>query len=279
MQTSDNLTAMTGKVFNIQRCSLHDGPGVRTTVFMKGCPLRCAWCQNPEGLTYETSVMYDKRKCISCKSCADKSKADGAEVCPAGALVAYGKEYTSDALVKLLLADADFFGSTGGVTFSGGECLLQSDFILECTKKLAEHKISVAIDTCGAVEFSNIEKLIPHADLFLYDIKTTNEEQHKKFTGMSNRTILENFEKLYKSGARIWVRIPIVNSFNTDRNDILQIKAFLDRFPNIEKIETLKYHELGMHKYEMLGREYTLGDEALVSDSDFERIKALLSKN
>ena len=270
---------MTGRVFNIQRCSLHDGPGVRTTVFMKGCPLRCAWCQNPEGLTHDTSVMYDPRKCISCKSCADKSRVDGAEVCPAGALVAYGKEYTSDALVKLLLADADFFSGTGGVTFSGGECLLQSDFILECTKKLAEHGISVAIDTCGAVEFSNIEKLIPYASLFLYDIKTLNDEQHKKFTGMSNRTILENFERLYQSGAKIWVRIPVVNTFNASKEDVMQIKEFLDRFPDIEKIEALKYHELGLHKYEMLGREYTLGDEALVSDADFEDIKSILNKN
>ena len=178
-----------------------------------------------------------------------------------------------------MLADADFFSDTGGVTFSGGECLLQSDFILECTKKLAEHGISVAIDTCGAVEFSNIEKLIPYASLFLYDIKTLNDEQHKKFTGMSNRTILENFERLYQSGAKIWVRIPVVNTFNASKEDVMQIKEFLDRFPDIEKIEALKYHELGLHKYEMLGREYTLGDEALVSDADFEDIKSILNKN
>ncbi len=267
-----------GNIFNIQRCSLHDGPGVRTTVFMKGCPLRCAWCQNPEGLSASPSVMHDTRKCISCQSCAGKTPTKGAEVCPSGALTLCGKEYTPEELVKILLCDRDFYRKDGGVTFSGGECLIQSDFVLECAKMLKNENINVAIDTCGAVDYENIEELLPYAQLFLYDIKTVNSEAHEKFTGMSNDKILENFSKLYASGARIWVRVPIVGTFNATLNDAHEIKAFLDTFPNIEKVEPLKYHELGMHKYILLGKDYTLGKEALVDDELFEEIKKILVK-
>lgn len=276
MQTSDKTTV--GRVFNVQRCSLHDGPGIRTTVFMKGCPLRCAWCQNPEGLSHEISFAHDVRRCISCHSCEGKSKEEGASVCPAGALTAFGRDYTVSELVGELLADLDFFGEQGGVTFSGGECLLQSDFVLECAKELSKRKIKVAVDTCGAVDYRSIEKLIPYTDLFLYDVKCISEKKHIENTGVTNREILSNFEKLYASDARIWVRIPIVNGFNTDKDELLLIKEYLDRFPNIEKIEPLRYHELGIHKYELLGKPYTLSDSAKLSDGEFEEIKKLLGK-
>ncbi len=272
MPTSDTG----GVVFNIQRCSLHDGPGVRTTVFLKGCPLRCAWCQNPEGLTASPSYLYDSRKCIACHSCDGLSLAEGAVACPTGAREVCGKTYTVAELVAELLVDAPFYQTGGGVTFSGGECLLQSAFVAAAARSLQEQGIGVAIDTCGAVDWSAIEALLPYADLFLYDIKSLDNAKHQAFTGRSNRQILDNFARLAASGARIWVRVPIVGSFNATVADAHAIRAYLDGFPAVEKVEALRYHELGRHKYDLLNLPYPLGDTALVDDATFAEIKAIL---
>ncbi len=272
MPTSDSC----GVVFNIQRCSLHDGPGVRTTVFLKGCPLRCAWCQNPEGLAASPSYLYDSRKCIACHGCDGLAPAAAAAVCPTGAREACGKTYTLTELVDELLIDAPFFQNEGGVTFSGGECLLQSAFVTAAARALKERGISVAIDTCGAVDWSALEGLLSYADLFLYDVKTVDEERHKAFTGRSNRQILDNFARLAASGARIWVRVPVVGGFNATPADARAIRAYLDGFPAVEKVEALRYHELGRHKYDLLNLPYPLGDTALVDDATFAEIKAVL---
>ena len=271
--------AVKGVVFNVQRCSLHDGPGVRTTVFLKGCPLRCKWCQNPEGLSRIPSVTYDARKCISCGSCGGAHTADGAGRCPTEALSVAGREYTPDELVNELLEDQAFFTGEGGVTFSGGECLLQSDFVLECAKRLSICGIRVAIDTCGAVDFSNIEKLIPYAQLFLYDIKCIDPDLHKRFTGVSNHRILENFQRLYESGAPIWVRVPLIGTFNANEEEANRIRDYLNRFPNIRRTEALRYHELGIHKYELLGEPYTLGEEARLSDKQYACLKGIIESS
>lgn len=268
--------ARCGRVFNIQRCSLHDGPGVRTTVFLKGCPLRCQWCQNPEGLTHAVSVTFDGRKCIACGSCEGVHDAAHADCCPTEALSAVGKDYTPEALVSELLVDRDFFTGEGGVTFSGGECLLQGEFVLECAKRLAAEGIRVAIDTCGAVDFSAIEPLIPYAQLFLYDIKCIDPALHKRFTGMSNENILDNFRRLYEAGTPIWVRVPLIGTFNATETEARSIRAFLDGFPDVRRIETLRYHELGIHKYELLGKEYALGDEACLSDEQYAGLKRII---
>ncbi|MBQ7355688.1 MAG: glycyl-radical enzyme activating protein [Clostridia bacterium] len=265
-----------GVVFNVQRCSLHDGPGVRTTVFMKGCPLRCRWCQNPEGLTRTPSITYDGNKCISCGSCKGERDADAAERCPTEALSVAGREYTPDELVEELCADQAFFKGEGGVTFSGGECLLQGDFLLECAKRLSSKGIRIAFDTCGAVEFSHMEKLIPYAQLFLYDIKCIDPDLHERFTGVSNRQILDNFNRLCAAGVPIWVRVPLVGSFNANEAEARRIRAYLDGFPAIRKVEALRYHRLGERKYELLGMEYTMGDEALLSDEQFEQLKTII---
>jgi pyruvate formate lyase activating enzyme len=245
---------------------------------MKGCPLHCAWCQNPEGLTYALTATFDEKKCISCGNCGGVHNHQKASLCPAEALRAVGRDLTAQALVEEVLEDKDFFGTTGGITFSGGECLLQSDFVLECAKLLKKGGVSVAIDTCGAVDFADIEKLVPYTDLFLYDIKSISEDLHERFTGRTNKEILANFQKLYALGARIWVRVPIVQHFNASDEEIAKIKAFLDGYARVERIEPLRYHELGVRKYELLGLDYTLGEQAKVSDEDFEKIKTILSK-
>lgn len=269
-------SAVKGTVFNIQRCSLHDGPGVRTTVFMKGCPLRCRWCQNPEGLSRGISITYDSRKCISCQNCGGEKNAEGAARCPTEALSAVGKEYTPSELIDELLEDQAFFVGEGGVTFSGGECLLQSDFLLECAKLLTAEGICIAFDTCGAVDFSYMEKLIPYAQLFLYDIKCIDPEKHRCFTGISNERILQNFRRLYDTGAPIWVRVPLVGTFNADEEEVLRIRSFLDGVPKVQRIEALRYHQLGVHKYDLLGKEYTLGAEACLSDELYNRLKKII---
>ena len=265
-----------GRVFNIQRCSLHDGPGVRTTVFLKGCPLRCKWCQNPEGLTHTVSVTYAVRKCIACGSCEGVHDAAHADCCPTEALSAVGKDYTPTELVAELLADRDFFVGEGGITFSGGECLLQGAFVLECAKLLRAEGVRVAIDTCGEVEFSTIEALIPYAQLFLYDIKCIDADLHQQFTDVSNERILQNFRRLYDAGAPIWVRVPLVGRFNATEAEAKAIRSFLDGFPKIRRVEALRYHELGVHKYELLGEEYTLGKEACLSDDAYDRLKKII---
>ena len=265
-----------GRVFNIQRCSLHDGPGVRTTVFLKGCPLRCRWCQNPEGLSHAHSVTYDGRKCIACGSCGGIHDADHAACCPTEALALVGKDYTPSALVQELLEDRAYFSGEGGVTFSGGECLLQSEFVLETAKLLAKEGVRVAIDTCGEVEFSQMEPLIPYAQLFLYDIKCIDPDLHRRFTGVSNQRILDNFRKLYARGAPIWVRVPLVDGFNATEAEAKAIRAFLDAHPKIGKIEALSYHQLGMHKYALLGMDYPMGDSGRLSEEQYLRLKQIV---
>ena len=267
----------TGIVFNIQRCSLHDGPGVRTTAFLKGCSLRCMWCQKPEGLDPGPSLSYSKEKCVSCGRC--KGIADGTEaarVCPSGAREVIGRRYSSEELARELIRDRAFFRKNGGVTFSGGECLMQADFVAETSALLLREGISVAIDTCGNVPFGSIEKQLDSASLFLYDIKTVNDSQHRRFTGSGNRTILRNFERLYGTGARIWVRIPVVGGFNTSDEDVEALSEYLKGFPEIERVEPLRYHKLGMHKYERLGMTYQMNDTADVSDEQFGKIRKCL---
>ena len=268
----------TGLIFNIQRCSVHDGPGIRTTVFLKGCPLRCAWCQNPEGISMQPTASFDSKKCIGCLSCKDaKSPEEAAAVCPTGAKSVFGKEYTVDELIEIVLEDRDFYTGGGGVTFSGGEALLQADFVASAAARLKSLGIGVAVDTCGAVDYSAFEKVIRYTDFFLYDIKSLNDEMHRRFIGKSNKQILENFEKLCSAGAKIIVRVPFVGGFNATVADALAIKEFTDRFDSVIKVELLKYHKLGIHKYELIGRDYTLGDDAEVSAELFDEIKRIFA--
>ncbi len=276
MQKTDRN--LTGRVFNIQRCSLHDGPGVRTTVFMKGCPLRCTWCQNPEGLSREISLTYDAKKCISCGSCRGERSIQAALLCPTEALSTFGKDYTPDELVDELCEDADFFIGEGGVTFSGGECLVQGDFVFECSKILHGKGIRVAIDTCGEVDFSQIERLIPYTQIFLYDLKCADPEKHRLFTGVSNERIIKNLERLCLSGARVWIRVPIVGTFNADPDEARAIRDILDRLSSVEKVEALRYHELGLHKYHLLGMDHSLSENANISDALFDQIKSIIEK-
>lgn len=234
---------MKGIISGIKRMEIHDGDGIRTTVFFKGCPLRCIWCHNPESISFERQIAWFDSKCIRCGMCKNEKKIPSADICPQGALVVYGKEYDSYELAEILAQDIAFFkNSGGGVTFSGGECLAQPDFAVELAKLLFAMGISVYIDTCGFVNRMVLEKIIPYTDKFLYDIKAIDCKIHKKCTSQSNELILDNLKFLSKNNCKIEIRYPLVKGFNDVECD--KIGNFLKDLKGILKVKVLQYHSL-----------------------------------
>ena len=219
-----------GRIFNIQRFSVNDGPGIRTTVFLKGCPLNCVWCHNPESKSEKTELFYNYEKCTSCRKCAavckngchlfegekhifDRKKCTVcgkcADQCLTGALETVGYDRTADEVIAEVLKDKDFYdNSGGGMTLSGGEPLLQFDFTYELLKKAKENKLHTCIETCGFTEFYRLQKIAPLVDIFLYDYKETDAYRHKEFTGASNETIIKNLKLLDGIGAQIIYAVP-----------------------------------------------------------------------
>ena len=255
---------MQANIFDIQKCSFVDGPGIRTTVFFKGCNLRCAWCHNPESQKKESEMLFYKNKCINCEKCKQICPNSlkfcsfcgrCEDLCPTDARKICGRQYTPQEVMKEIVKDKDFYLNTnGGVTFSGGECMLQIDFLEEILKDCKKEGIHTAIDTAGHIRFENFERIIPYTDLFLYDVKCLDNEKHKRYTGVSNELILENLKRLLLLGQKVWVRIPVIKDVNDSEEEMLKIKSFLDRYPNPEKIELLAYHSMGENKYSALGK-------------------------
>ena len=246
---------MTATIFEIKRFAVHDGEGIRTTVFFKGCPLRCVWCHNPEGLSFEPQEAFYAHKCIGCGEC----KKDGFthENCLGEARISYGKDVTIDELLPLLLEDKDFYETSGGgVTLSGGECLMQADFCAELLKRLKAEGIHTAVDTCGFVSKEMLDKVIPYTDVFLYDLKAYDEGVHINCTGRSNGQIFANLKYLDLLGKNIEIRIPYVPEYNG--REIEKLAAFLSNFKHITKIRVLPYHNYAGSKYEALGIKNTL---------------------
>ena len=250
---------MRGMISGIKRMEIHDGDGLRTTVFFKGCPLRCIWCHNPESLSFEKQVAFFKNKCVSCGICENNRNEKTAESCPVNAIEVYGREYELDELVEILLQDELFFkNSGGGVTLSGGECLAQPDFAVALSKKLYDRGISVYIDTCGHVKRETFEKIIPYVDKFLYDIKAIDAAVHKKCTGKDNDLILGNLKYLCGEERGIEIRYPLVMGYN-DR-ECENIAKFLSCLRGITKVKVLQYHSFSASRYEALGMINTLPD-------------------
>lgn len=253
---------MKGLIFDIVRSSFVDGEGVRTTLFFKGCNLRCRWCHNPEGLAREKQILFYKDRCVSCGKCAivcPKTEKECtlcgkcAEACPNEARELVGKELEASELLEIIERDRDLYDATGGgVTFSGGECMLQIDFLEELLKACKRRGINTAVDTAGNVPFEYFERILPYTATFLYDIKCVGEFLHKEFTGASNRLILENLEGILRRGAKVTVRVPVICGFNDDESEIYEIFQFL-KGKNIEKVEVLRYHNMGAHKCEGAG--------------------------
>ncbi len=257
----------TGVIFEIKRFAVHDGDGIRTTVFFKGCPLRCVWCHNPEGLSAAPEIAKYAHKCIGCGEC--KREGFTPEDCLGEAQTLYGKRFTVEELLPVLLEDRDFYeNSGGGVTLSGGECLMQADFCAELLSRLKENGIHTAVDTCGFVTRSALDKVIPYTDVFLYDLKAYDENVHIKCTGQSNKIILENLLYLSSLGKDVEIRIPYVPDYNDDQ--IEKIAGFLAPLKSITKIRILPYHNYAGSKYEALGIPSTL-PVRLPTDEEIEK--------
>ena len=266
---------MIGTIFQIKRFAIHDGDGIRTTIFFKGCPLKCIWCHNPEGIALNPQLAYYQKNCILCRKCVDICPYDAhtiengahnfiytnctscgqcAKVCPTSALHMYGQKISINELISKIIKDKTLWSiSGGGVTLSGGECLLQVDFCYELLKSLKELNINTAIDTCGFVAKDAISKIIPYSDTFLYDIKAFDEDIHIKYTGVSNRIILENLQYIDQCHKNIEIRIPYIPDCNSDQ--IPKIASFLCKLKNVKKIRVLPYHNYAGSKYEALKRK------------------------
>lgn len=248
---------MQGTIFNIQRFCVNDGPGIRTTVFLKGCPLSCVWCHNPESQRFEPEILFYKDKCTGCGRCKCVTAADRDFVCFNGAKEICGKTVSADEVTAEVLKDKPFYeNSGGGVTLSGGEPLAQYDFSLELLKKAKENGIHTAVETCGYEEKSKILEIAKYVDLFLFDCKETDPELHKEYTGFDNKIILENLKALSDAGSKIILRCPIIPGFNDRAEHFKGISEIADKFSGIEHIEIEPFHPLGESKYSALNREY-----------------------
>ncbi len=283
-----------GLIFNIQRYSLHDGPGIRTTIFLKGCPLNCWWCQNPESVSPDPDIMRQQDRCLGCGSCMEICPEGAVRVgetgpvidrslcnhclkcalaCPAEALEAVGKEYTAEELVKEALKDRVIFdNSGGGVTFSGGEPLMQPDFLEEALKSLKREAVHTAIDTSGCTPWPVLEQIAAYTDLFLYDLKLINDLESRKYTGISSRLAIDNLKRLVEDGARIRVRIPVIPAF-TDHNSNLDAVAESLIECGLDELELIPYHNYGTAKYARLDLEYRPGAIEIPTSEILGRIK------
>ncbi|MBR2965393.1 MAG: glycyl-radical enzyme activating protein [Clostridia bacterium] len=266
------MEVVKAKIFEIKRFAVHDGDGIRTTVFFKGCPLRCVWCHNPEGLLFATQTAFYEHKCIGCGEC---KRADFCvDDCRGGARVVYGKEMSVDELLPILLEDRDFYeNSGGGVTLSGGECLMQADFCAELLKRLKESSIHTAVDTCGFAAKSELDKVLPYTDVFLFDLKAYDEDVHIRCTGVSNKRIIENLKYLDKLGKEVEIRIPFVPDYNDTQ--IEKIAELIAGLRNVSKIRLLAYHNYAGSKYEALGMQNTLPTR-LPTDEEMQNAKELI---
>lgn len=287
-------------ITNIQKFSIHDGDGIRTTVFFKGCPLKCEWCHNPETQRFEKEMEVDGEKCTGCGTCASVCPNGAVRMtedhrpawdpkactfcgkcenfCPAGSREIVGREYTVKELTKELMKDQMFYEeSGGGVTFSGGEVMsMDMDFILAMAKELKRQDVTLTIDTCGYVPYERFEKLLPYVNTFLYDVKVMDPELHKKYMGTDNKLILENLIRLSQDGARIYIRIPTIKEVNGNEENMKETIAFLKEHDiHPAGVNLLPYHDTGSGKYAKLDMEYKGTDLHAPDKEEMEALAAL----
>jgi pyruvate formate lyase activating enzyme len=300
----------TGIVLNIQRYCSHDGPGIRTTVFLKGCSLRCKWCSNPESIHPKPELSYDPKLCVGKKECGlclkppfpegafyiveggdDKVRVNWdlamgidegcVSLCPTNALSMFGKRMTVDEVLDEVEKDASFYRSTGGgITLSGGECLLQPDFSAAVLEGAHKRGFNTAIETAGNVPWRFMEQVLPHVDTMLHDHKLTIPERHKKWTGAGNERILANFKKAYEMFPVIEfiARTPLIPGVNADEEHIRAVLAFIRPHKNVIDYELLPYHRFGLGKYDMLGEVYELDDYKTPPDELVQRLQAIIDE-
>lgn len=273
-------------VTEIQRFCMHDGPGIRTTVFLKGCPLRCEWCHNPETQKTEPQILFYPQKCIFCRSCEKACARDAhlfgdshafnrqkcascfecAANCPTGALEISGREMSIDEILSIVKKDEAFYGNDGGITLSGGEPFIYGENAVALLKKCKEQVTSTAVETCGYVDYGILHAARPFVDLFLFDVKDTDETRHKKYTGVSNKRILENLHLLGKTDAKIRLRCILVNGVNTEISHYEKIADIASDILNLDSVELIPYHAYGGAKATFLGCSDN-GNSAWIPDS------------
>ncbi len=262
-------------IFDIARLSTVDGDGFRTTVFFKGCNLACKWCHNPEGINKNPQLLFYKEKCVGCGECKNACKnkllacdvcGNCADVCGTLARVVAGKTKTVDEIFDVIIQDKIFYEtSNGGVTFSGGECMLQIDGLTSISKKCREHGINVAIDTAGNVPYDYFKKVMPNVNSFLYDVKCVSDNLHRAYTGVSNSLILSNLKRLADEfDGEIIIRVPFIPEFNGG-DEMQNIRSFISKIKN-KRVEVLPYHPLGLNKYNALNLDYNHFSEPTASE-------------
>lgn len=286
-------------IFNVQRCSNHDGYGLRTTVFMKGCPLSCKWCANPESQSFRKEIMEAKNRCVGCMVCRDECPAgaihpDGegypridrtacqkcfhcTEICYAGSKYIVGREPSVDDLFREIEKDRVFFTkSGGGVTFSGGEPLAQPELLHDIAKRCHEGGIHVMLESCGHANYEMFAPALPYIDAMYFDVKHIDPEIHRQLTGADNRLILENLHKIAAFGVPIIVRTPVIPGYNDSDENIMGIAEMLRSIGRVESYELLAYHKLGESKYHALGCTYPVAEGT--EPPSLERMRELVAK-
>lgn len=291
------LEVLKGYVTEIQKFSVHDGPGIRTIVFLKGCPLKCLWCQNPETQYACSEIKFDIGKCIGCLKCIKECPENAitlknkmlvtdkklcivcgkcTEKCYSGAREIVGKIYTCDEVYEIVNQDKVFYKNTGGgVTLSGGEPLFQWEFSVALLKKCKENGINTAIETCGFAKWEHFEAVLRYTDFLLYDIKIVDAELHKKYTGQSNELILSNLYAASKINHNIVIRLPLIPGINDDEEN-LKTTARIAKEVNALEVHLLPYHEIGVGKYKTLGRRYLLRNITISSKEEVTRAKEIM---
>jgi pyruvate formate lyase activating enzyme len=291
---------LSGWVFNIQHFSIHDGPGIRTTVFLKGCPLRCLWCDNPESQQLEPQIVFWQERCIHCDVClsicpqmALEVDAEGnrrliaercdlcgrcVEECYAQALEQIGRLMTVAEVLDEVEGDRRFYEqSGGGVTLSGGEPLAQARFSQALLQACHERGIHTAIETSGHGPWAVWQELLPHLDLILYDLKEIDSERHEAMTGVPNQLILDNVRRLARTGKEIIVRRPVIPGYNDSPESIHALARFVKSLGTVEEVNLLPYHRFGRTKYDRLGKEYAMGDRPSLGEGDVAELEEIVS--
>lgn len=294
-----NYLKQRGVIFNIQRFSIHDGPGIRTIVFLKGCPLRCQWCSNPESQTRKPVLMFNAKNCISCHECEkacplgaisfvngihptiDRNLCDGCGLCVAacctGALSFEGRWATVEEVLKEVKKDEAFYrNSGGGITLSGGEALIQAGFAYALLAESKRQGLHTAVETTGMTRPEVLMRIAEQTDIFLYDVKHHDTEKHQAYTGVPNAQILDNLRLLIGSGKQVVARIPVIPGFNNSLEDAEQYGRLLSGL-HVEEVNLLPFHQMGQHKYDMLGMEYSFAGVRSINEEDLAQYRQVMA--
>lgn len=292
---------ITGKILNIQRFCTQDGPGIRTTVFLKGCPLTCLWCSNPESQSMETEYALASLECKKCGTCysicpnkaiiklkngdytIDRSRCNGCGVCfdecPFQAVRRFGYEADVDEVFREVLSDVPYYKySGGGLTVSGGEPALQWKFTRELLRRAKQHEIGTLVETAGGTSWNCLSAILEYADIVYFDLKLASPERHKSFTGVDNGLILENLKLVSESSARLVVRVPLIPGVNDTEEELRHIAEIIQSLPRVERIGVLPYHKFGENKYALLNRKYEMENTNVPSEEQVSHVCSVLAK-